>query len=347
MKDKLVYLISAAFVSILSSFLLSPICVEASDGEEYITIAVDALDDNSGLMYALDTDDPGAFTSNNEFRVLAGTSHTIYVKDSAGNITSQTYDVADTKEPQNTTVVGSTSDDNKKSKYYEYLTDSAPAENGEGTVYDKMVTDGSSEAEKVFYTITTAEGDVFYLVLDQGQGADNVYLLNQVTNTELQSLAVDDKGIKEEKANEANLLQALQDESELETTELEDKNKKDAGTLTPLILLAVVGAGGFYYFKVYRKKKTVEMDLSDARDLDDFEAEDDDDDEIVFDDEYTDEEKEEFLNNLVEEDDDYFDDSEELEEAEVEESIIEESPEEATFFGEEIEYDPELDGEEE
>ena len=65
--------------------------VYASDGQEYITISVDAVDENGNLKYALDTDDPSAFTDSNEFVVPAGTSHTIYVKDDAGNVSSQTY----------------------------------------------------------------------------------------------------------------------------------------------------------------------------------------------------------------------------------------------------------------
>lgn len=63
----------------------------ASDGQEYITISVDAEDNNGNLLYALDTDDPGSFSPSNEFSVPAGTNHTIYVKDSAGNITAQEY----------------------------------------------------------------------------------------------------------------------------------------------------------------------------------------------------------------------------------------------------------------
>ena len=65
--------------------------VYASDGEEYVTITVHASDDNEGITYALDSDDPGSFGPSNMFTVPAGTSHTIYVKDAAGNITSQVY----------------------------------------------------------------------------------------------------------------------------------------------------------------------------------------------------------------------------------------------------------------
>lgn len=45
----------------------------ASDGQEYITISVEAEDNNGNLLYAIDTDDPGAFSPSNEFSVPAGT----------------------------------------------------------------------------------------------------------------------------------------------------------------------------------------------------------------------------------------------------------------------------------
>ena len=50
---------------------------EASDGEDYITIKVHASDENEGLKYAIDSNDPAAFSTQNEFTIPAGTSHTI------------------------------------------------------------------------------------------------------------------------------------------------------------------------------------------------------------------------------------------------------------------------------
>ena len=73
--------------------------VYASDGEEYITITVQASDDNEGITYALDNDDPGSFGPSNMFTIPAGTSHTIYVRDAAGNITSQVYEPPESEEP--------------------------------------------------------------------------------------------------------------------------------------------------------------------------------------------------------------------------------------------------------
>lgn len=318
MKTKLILLILALGVSVCC---MGDMKVFASDAEEYITISIDATDDNTELMYAIDSEDPDAFTNSNEFKILAGTSHTIYVKDAAGNITSQQY------VPSSATVVGSTSDANKTdqnidinlkvgenvkndtaSKEYEYLTDS-PAETGEGTVYDRTVTDNTINSQKIFYDITTEEGDVFHLLIDQRSGSNNVYLLKQVNNSDLQTLAVDDTGTKKDQEKEESLLEALASEDATETTSAEVKKSGDNSKMIVLLILAAIGVG-YYYFKIYKNKKDVEMDLVDARDMDDFETEEEE--EVDF--EIDEQEKEEYLNHLLEGDDyeglDEFEDDE-------------------------------------
>ena len=326
MKNKLILL---CFTLSLSIYWMSGIQVLASDGEEYITISIDATDDNSELMYSLDSEDPNSFTKSNEFRIQAGTSHTIYVKDAAGNITSQQY-VPETS----TTVVGSTANQGNTdqnidinlevgggssgkgttSSKYDYLTDS-PAETGEGTVYDKVVTDNTIDSQKIFYDITTEEGEVFHLVVDQGNTANNVYLLKQVKNSDLQALAVDDTGAQKEQENEASLLEALAaEEAEAEqATETSNEQKKSGLNSDIITLIAIVGLGGaFYYFKIYKKKKDTEMDLVNAADMDDFEPEEEE--EVDFD--IDEQEKEAYINHLLEGDDfeglDEFEDAEEM-----------------------------------
>ena len=43
------------FLSILYGIMSWPICANASEGEEYITISVDAEDENGTVLYALDS----------------------------------------------------------------------------------------------------------------------------------------------------------------------------------------------------------------------------------------------------------------------------------------------------
>lgn len=296
--------------------------VYASDGQEYITISVDAVDENGNLQYALDSDDPSAFTDSNEFVVPAGTSHTIYVKDAAGNISSQTYSAEEDSDENQYVLNGETDEggqrininlelgDTQEQEDYEIAGD--PAEPGSASVTSKIITDGSDSAEKVFYTFTTKEGETLYLVIDQGQGTDNVYLLDTVSLGDLKVLADGQNGAADER-EEDNLLSALTASStaaeadDIITNEQSEKKSRR----TPLnsnaiivLIFAVVGGGAYYYLKVYRNKKDEVMDAMDAMDMDEFEPEGEEE-ELEFD--YDDAEKEKYLDELIDEDESLYD----------------------------------------
>lgn len=342
MKTKILNSIMA-FFTLCFLCTVYPLQVYASEGEEYITISVDAVDDNGNLKYALDTDDPSAFTDSNEFTVPAGTSHTIYVKDVAGNITSQTYSpekeedmstypTADDEQKINIDLELGQSNDVPEEDFsdYEYLADD-PVEPGTGTVAEKIKTDGSDNAEKVFYTFTTKEGEVLYLVIDQGQSSDNVYLLDTVSASDLQVLAVDGNSSKQEE--EDNLLSALALEEEPLETEETDNEPSAASTSgkNAIIILALAAVGGvaYYYLKVYKNKKDETMDALDAMDMDEFEPEEEE--EIDFD--IDDAEKEKYLEALINEDENTDD-----------ESLFDMDPDEyATSHIEEDAYDADID----
>ena len=196
----------------------TPVYASDNAGEEYITISVEASDDSGNLKYAIDTDDPSAFSDSNEFVIPAGTSHTIYVKDAAGNITSQVYgDMAG----ENETSIPEEQEDGQKinidleiggghaRNVIEDDMDGSSPEPGSATVASKIKTDGSDSAEKVFYTFTTKEGEVLYLVIDQGQGTDNVYLLDTVSIDDLRVLADGQEKSGGVDKQEDNLLSAL------------------------------------------------------------------------------------------------------------------------------------------
>ncbi len=343
--------------------------VYASDGE-YITISVEAEDENGTLMYALDTDAPDAFSYSNEFSVPTGTSHTIYVKDGAGNITSQEFtpsasdysdydNSSDTEEERNINI-DVTLDDVPDYSDYEYAGDLLydPAEEGQGTTYNKTVTDANdTNAERIFYEVTTDEGEVFYLVIDQRSNSNNVYLLDQVKLSDLRALAMDDSG-KADTEESSSLLSALSsNEDELLSTEetqtaQNENTAKDnsmGSKLFLLVLIGIVGGGVYYYKNIYKNKKDEQMDLVDAPDKEDFEVEEDDDeDEADFglDDDY----QEQIMAQLLEDEDNDDNSSSEFNHEEVEgqeeqeESMQEEISSGATF--EYDEFDEELDAEE-
>lgn len=334
MKNKKSYMILASLLCMAVSCIHMP--VYASDGDEYITIAVDASDDNGNLKYALDSDDPSAFGDSNEFRVPAGTSHTIYVKDMAGNITSQSFDPSGGNKNTNESagsstrtgtaeesivenvnerdqqinieleIGGSGSSNNSMSDYsnYEYeYTDGSNA-SGTATVTEKVTTDGSDTSAKVFYTFTTKEGETLYMVIDQSRNSDNVYLLDSVSLSDLSALASGSGSVSSADKEEDNLLSALTREN----TETVEESGNDASAsksnsnLILVLVFVIVGGGVYYYLKIYKNKKDESMDIIDARDMDEFEAEDegDNDDEVDF---GLDEENERYLNELLDEED--------------------------------------------
>lgn len=307
-----------------AALLAAPMGRTYASEDEYITISVEASDDNEGITYAIDS--PDNFSTSNTFRIPAGTSHTIYVKDAAGNITSQTYtppvtdnapDYTDYTDYTYTEYEESSGTDRtinidlelgkSTGRHYEKTQDT-PAEPGEGSLYSKTFLDGTDSSEQVFYSVTTQEGDVFYLLVDQGQEQNNVYLLSQVTNQDLNALAADgdtsgsgNAGKKDDE--EDSLLKALSgsgnEDAESSGGSAPKSTAKGGINGNALIVLVIVAVGGgvYYYQKVYKTKKEQEMDAMDAADMDQFEAENEEDDEYDFG--YDDVDKDEFLRELM------------------------------------------------
>ena len=119
---------------------------------------------------------------------------------------------------------------------------------GTGTVVDNA----TDEDGKEFFTITTPSENVFYLVIDRQRTEENVYFLNAVTEKDLLALAEADP---EPEVKEP----VTQPEPDPEPiAEPEPEPEKDAGfpvgNLLMVAVVALVGGGAAYYFKVYRPK---------------------------------------------------------------------------------------------
>lgn len=350
-------LLTAIFIVVIANSFL--VYAYASDGEEYITISVEAEDDNGTLLYALDTDVPNAFGTSNEFTVPAGTEHVIYVKDAAGNITSEEFkpsvsgsDDEEEGEDGRQVNIDVILDDSPMTDYsdYEYAGDSImePAELGQGTVYERVETNAAdAEAQRLFYTVTTDEGEVFYLVIDQGQSSNNVYLLDQVNLSDLNALAANDQNSSSSEETESLLSSLSQNTAtDYDLSEQDQNNSKSRSSnkFTIIILiLCAVGGGVYYYFKIYKDKKDEQMDLVDAFDRDDFAVEEDDEEEEAdfgLDEDY----QEQTMAMLLSDDDEYMQ-SLAYENDEIVSDVPEEAQQEAIKPDEEedAEYDEELD----
>lgn len=114
---------------------------------------------------------------------------------------------------------------------------------GTGTVVDNA----TDEDGKEFYTITTADESVFYLVIDKQKTSENVYFLNTVTVDDLLPLAEQGKEPPKEVTPEPEP-KPTEPVEEIPDPEPE---KKDSPLLSLLLIGAVVLAGGGigYYFR--------------------------------------------------------------------------------------------------
>ncbi len=117
---------------------------------------------------------------------------------------------------------------------------------GTGTVVDNA----TDQDGKEFFTITTAEEAVFYLVIDRQRETENVYFLNAVTVADLMALA-------ESSGDPAAPEPPLEPEPEPTTTpepEPVPEKKGGAGPLLLALAVVVIGGGAGWYFKIYRPK---------------------------------------------------------------------------------------------
>ena len=119
---------------------------------------------------------------------------------------------------------------------------------GTGTVVDNA----TDEDGKEFYTITTADESVFYLVIDKQKTSENVYFLNTVTTDDLLPLAEQGKEPPKEVTPEPE----PKPTEPVEEVPEPKPEKKDSPFLSLLLIGAVVLAGGGigYYFKIYKPK---------------------------------------------------------------------------------------------
>jgi hypothetical protein len=130
-----------------------------------------------------------------------------------------------------------------------------PSGTGE-TVDNAEETDG-----KEFFTITTADENTFYLVIDRQRSTENVYLLDAVTEDDLQSLA--------EAGTEPAPVVATDPPTEPTEPETEpptepEPEKGGAGMIVLVLFVLAGGGGAAWYFKIYRPKQQE----SDAGDFD-------------------------------------------------------------------------------
>ncbi len=150
---------------------------------------------------------------------------------------------------------------------------------GNATVVDDVKT----ENEKEFFTISTPNENIFYLIVDRARESENVYFLNEVTENDLFSLTSAEKpketAIPEQKEPvchctqkcavgmvnvqcelcSVNLKKCIGITTDTEETQEAETKKENIPTEKGTMIFSIVGiviaivVG--YYFKVYRPKQ--------------------------------------------------------------------------------------------
>ena len=144
---------------------------------------------------------------------------------------------------------------------------------GTGSVMDNIIQQNGKE----FFTITTDEGNVFYIIVDRQSNSENVYLLNAVTEDDLLNLSESSSGASQSSIPIPTTPEPpKQEEPEPEPIPTPEPPKSNSGSMI-FVVIAVLAAGGAgYYFKIFKPKQDAEMQTDDLFG-EDMEYEDDSD----------------------------------------------------------------------
>ncbi len=209
----------------------------------------------------------------------------------------------DVATPSDDTVTDETTDteDGTDDSYSTDKADDAFSVNGNGEVLDNVYDEKSG---KEFYTITTANNNTYYLIIDHSSSTKNVYMLSMIDENDLKEfLSEEESKVSEEtktppsvnlddEANENN-----QDKQNGKTDE-QKKGRNLFGTVIIILVLGAIAGGGYFYFKIYKPKKEAKITDEDMEYVDDGVTVNEDDesevgevnantpiDELAFDDE--------------------------------------------------------------
>ncbi|GHU46380.1 hypothetical protein FACS1894120_3080 [Clostridia bacterium] len=152
---------------------------------------------------------------------------------------------------------------------------------GEATVIENEI-----QGNREFFTFKTPAGNVFYLVIERDKQSENVYFLNDVTESDLIALTADEK---DKNVGNSNLFKQKTDEENTDDADgaTDDKDDKKADNQPAKSNISTYLIGGValvafiiiaYYFKVVKPKKSTEFEDEDLTDEDENSGNDDESD---------------------------------------------------------------------
>ncbi|MCD7856385.1 MAG: DUF4366 domain-containing protein [Clostridiales bacterium] len=151
-------------------------------------------------------------------------------------------------------------------------TDSSFSVSGNGEVLDDITDDSTKE----FFTITTANGNTYFLVIDRSSSSENVYMLSMIDEYDLQDFLEDTDGTDTTTTSQGSVVLEEQTSSTAEPEETEtavvteDETSGSMSAVLMVLLLAAAGGGGaYYYFKVYKPKHDADAYESEGMEIGD------------------------------------------------------------------------------
>ena len=139
---------------------------------------------------------------------------------------------------------------------------------GNLTLVDDIDEEQSDDLQ--YMTVTTRNGDYFYIIVDRSGSQQNVYFLNAVDAADILSIMSD-----EEQEQYADMLDTSEEEEtsiivedtteEAETTVTSKENGTNSGLMTLIVFVLIGGviAGGYYFVKIKpgRSQPNVDEDM--------------------------------------------------------------------------------------
>lgn len=132
--------------------------------------------------------------------------------------------------------------------------------------------EGEAAEDKQFIVVKSKGGNYFYIIIDNAaQGENTVHFLNQVDEADLLSIIDEYKLPRQPEVTPEPTPEPTPQPEPKQPTE----EKSGMGGLVVFLIVALLGGGAFYYFKVMKPKQSAKGNT----DLDDFDFDEYEDDE--------------------------------------------------------------------
>lgn len=141
---------------------------------------------------------------------------------------------------------------------------------GNGEVLDNVVDEKSG---KEFYTITTANNNTYYLIIDHSSNTKNVYMLSMIDENDLKEFLSEEEPEVPEDTGTPPAVDFGDEPSGDDTPDDSEPEepKKNNNILSTVLIILVLGAiagGGYFYFKIYKPKKEAQISDEDMEYVD-------------------------------------------------------------------------------